>query len=48
MQHDSLDDLTHQIYRVPEELKTHALRARIFDWPVHMNLQETYEATHVV
>ncbi|KAH7239849.1 hypothetical protein B0J15DRAFT_470814 [Fusarium solani] len=48
MQQDSLNDLTHQICRVSEELKTHALRARVFDWPVHMSLQEAHEATQVI
>lgn len=48
MQQDSLDELTHQICRVSEELKTHAVRARVFDWPVHMNLQEAHEVTDVI
>lgn len=45
---DSLDDLTHQICGVSEELKIHARRARVFGWPIHINLQETHEATHGV
>ncbi|RTE80500.1 hypothetical protein BHE90_004996 [Fusarium euwallaceae] len=45
---DTLDDLTHQICRVSEELKRHASRASVFEWPAHMNLQETYVATHSV
>lgn len=45
---DALDDLTHQVCRVSEELKRHASRARVFEWPAHMNLQEAYVTTHGV